>query len=653
MSKEKPSEFPAQAEQDLEEYGVWVKSGPEDIDEGPPDSPEYTMEDLDHAGGGDNVSLTDEEEQLLAELDGDQAEDRHQLPEHRNSASAEAGTEDIDLDFDLEIDDFDEEPLDLVEDIDDLGSPDLDDEEHDPGSTGAAADSDSSDDVPSIEELSESANFDLERISLPDDEPFPEFSFADSDDSESDDDPLSAENIPELDAETDDQQTQHASVPGPEEEAVRYPAEEPSSSGDRVHAVGTDQDPEQLAGVLRAVQNDLSTIRSEIAEIRAEVAELRTSAGAPDSASERVHPAGEPEPGDAGFFDDSADEDDETIALTGDELDNILNTAEFVDTAADSEMQSDELAELEIPVEPPDDDEGIPAFGYFGDEEELMAEEDDDREEPIDRLNQGHDGELAIEESATEELGPDEDVIPIDLGDQRPHAAEPPDEPQAAEDDADQTSPGREEESGFDFTLDDLDFDEEPDEDSSEPTEELELSESPEELSLEEELAQEQEPALSVDEPETGSGDDEVDALAEMDIDSELAGIEELSDIPEIDDLEYSTDELHGVRFDMDDAGDEAEELERAEQYAEEQQRSDAVDDAASEPADAHATVSAGTAPDRSEEIPGDLREEIRSVLHYMDQLLEALPEEKIKEFAESEHFEVYKRLFEELGLEQ
>lgn len=49
--------------------------------------------------------------------------------------------------------------------------------------------------------------------------------------------------------------------------------------------------------------------------------------------------------------------------------------------------------------------------------------------------------------------------------------------------------------------------------------------------------------------------------------------------------------------------------------------------------------------------IPLDLKEEIKSVLSYMDQLLESLPEEKIEEFARSEHFEVYKKLFGELGI--
>ena len=52
-----------------------------------------------------------------------------------------------------------------------------------------------------------------------------------------------------------------------------------------------------------------------------------------------------------------------------------------------------------------------------------------------------------------------------------------------------------------------------------------------------------------------------------------------------------------------------------------------------------------------TESISGDLREEIKSVLSYMDQLLESLPEDKITEFAQSEQFETYKKLFKELGL--
>lgn len=52
-----------------------------------------------------------------------------------------------------------------------------------------------------------------------------------------------------------------------------------------------------------------------------------------------------------------------------------------------------------------------------------------------------------------------------------------------------------------------------------------------------------------------------------------------------------------------------------------------------------------------SEVLPSNIKNEVKSVLAYMDQLLESLPEAKMKEFAESEYFEMYNRLFSELGI--
>ncbi|MHB9293722.1 hypothetical protein Holit_02852 [Hollandina sp. SP2] len=48
---------------------------------------------------------------------------------------------------------------------------------------------------------------------------------------------------------------------------------------------------------------------------------------------------------------------------------------------------------------------------------------------------------------------------------------------------------------------------------------------------------------------------------------------------------------------------------------------------------------------------PFNLKEELKNVLLFMDQLLEALPEDKIGEFAESRYFDIYKKLFSELGI--
>ena len=52
-----------------------------------------------------------------------------------------------------------------------------------------------------------------------------------------------------------------------------------------------------------------------------------------------------------------------------------------------------------------------------------------------------------------------------------------------------------------------------------------------------------------------------------------------------------------------------------------------------------------------SGKIPGSIKQELKTVLTYMDQLLEALPDDKIEEFAKSEYFDTYKKLFKELGL--
>ena len=53
----------------------------------------------------------------------------------------------------------------------------------------------------------------------------------------------------------------------------------------------------------------------------------------------------------------------------------------------------------------------------------------------------------------------------------------------------------------------------------------------------------------------------------------------------------------------------------------------------------------------KTNNLPDDLKQDIKSVLSYMDQLLDNLPEDKIAEFARSEHFELYKKLFTEFGL--
>ncbi|MCL2270279.1 MAG: hypothetical protein FWC24_02940 [Treponema sp.] len=55
----------------------------------------------------------------------------------------------------------------------------------------------------------------------------------------------------------------------------------------------------------------------------------------------------------------------------------------------------------------------------------------------------------------------------------------------------------------------------------------------------------------------------------------------------------------------------------------------------------------AGDDPD----ISAGMKSDLKNVLQYMDHLLESLPEDKIEEFAKSEYFDSYKKIFKDLGL--
>ena len=67
-------------------------------------------------------------------------------------------------------------------------------------------------------------------------------------------------------------------------------------------------------------------------------------------------------------------------------------------------------------------------------------------------------------------------------------------------------------------------------------------------------------------------------------------------------------------------------------------------------PAGQPAPGAAGAIPGAA--ISGEVRADVRSVLAYLDQLLDALPPDKVREFAQSEHFATYKKLFREFGLD-
>ena len=334
--------------------------------------------------------------------------------------------------------------------------------------------------------------------------------------------------------------------------------------------------------LLQKIADELSSIKKEISSLKTELSAVRGSGQQKGS-----------EPADnTGFFDE---EDDEKISLTGDELDNILHTANFTeesgtDAGIDSGFPaSDDSQEIAF-----EDDIGE-LDGAVKIEDEIKNFENDDFDISLDLTP---DGETAPLEEV-EQLWED-GIAPITEAPEDTSYLE--EDPLAFEDEAINTD--------IDFSGAAID---EPDLSSG-------ISENPvsepaiNDISIDMEMED-----VSFDSPSTpGSSDDFI-------FETEEATLE----IPEVISAEQgvvdSFEDVSIADFDDSDIQDVIE-----------------VDDVIQ----ADDVIQVG-----AEEISSNLKQELKTILSYMDQLLESLPEEKIEEFAKSEYFDTYKKLFEELGL--
>lgn len=352
-------------------------------------------------------------------------------------------------------------------------------------------------------------------------------------------------------------------VPEPEENNITT---EESAVQETADSAEEKMDAFDSSSVLSKISEELASLRSEISDLKSEFAEIKKNGVAQES-EETESPfdtsdtSGEdsvelPEPeDDTGFFNET-DEDD-TIALSGDELSNILSNAEFT-------SQTGENLDDGLKMDFDGDNLEEPVF------EDSVAEESDDSEEEISVPSVD---DVLVESSST------------DLMDNTITTAE--DAETISDDDI--------------LTEEDI------------PSPTLE----------------------SLDLPEYG---DEQEELTEDNIEYLKS-----DNTPEEDEsLETGISEqpVEGVFTNWDAASEPSEEPVIEEPVIEEP----IVDEIES-------PVEASDVPSDSNEIPAGMKEEIKSVLSYMDQLLENLPEDKIAEFAQSEQFETYKKLFSELGL--
>jgi hypothetical protein len=621
--KQKEESMPAE---DLEQYGVWVKAGPETVkEEGASVKDDFDLSDI----SGENTEITAEEEDLLSSLE-DKSQDEGDpetlgdMDEFSFDSPAESG-EALDDDFSFpDIEDIQAGAAAQVaaetagEDAppeDDLSLP----EEETLSSDGQSLDLDFSMDEPPAGEAKEEFNDIAAAFSMdepPADEAKEEFNDIAAVEKEMTDSAQAQAESDDITIDLDMPETEEAQeIEEPAPQAAKAPQTEAPEAG---------------MSVLSKIEEELASIKAELAELKKELSGLRVAGSAPAEGAEAHHKIS----GDSGFFADDEDED-ETIALTGDELNNILSTADITEEEGESDVPDDILNfNMEAAEAAPVSDEAVPDLAADAEAPEEAPSGDIDfvPETPEEAVEEGEPEKQApqfdlsgIDEKTPEDL--DKDAVPegeeivIDMTDSETEATAESfedsdniislDDTPATAENIPLTTP--EEQAIIEEYNRELD---------NFGSEDLGAESSPENIS--ETIAGEEETAAAEEEAEV-----------EFDLDSLQEPPEEAPEEPA---AEEESPEVFEEGLALAETPLSAEEI----VPEEEPEEKPAVEAETEEVSATHDGLG----------MSQSVREEIKSVLKYMDQLLESLPEDKIQEFARSEHFDVYRKLFEELGLE-
>ncbi len=346
------------------------------------------------------------------------------------------------------------------------------------------------------------------------------------------------------------------------------------------HSMDHDQNP-----LLDKISQEISLLRAEITSLKNELSSLKNkeSANTENTTKET-----------SGFFTD--DEGDDTIALSGDELNNILINADFTEEFAETPLSDsiEQTAVEEMDIEEPFVEDTI--------SEQIIAEELE--------VNESDDTEQKIE------------LEPFD--------------PFGSVSDVDSIATSIEQEDFFEDDTISID------ENLQEPT--------PEELSIDSLKFQSVEDVAEVSAPIISDVADIVVSSSTTDL---LDAMEEQT--------EFSTEDILADEQLEEDSFDEpTDTVFESSQWDDSLSVEDTIEpleDTITEPVyslEKETPLASKHVADETESgmvVPQELQQDIKSVLLYMDQLLENLPEDKIEEFARSEHFNMYKKLFNELGL--
>ena len=415
--------------------------------------------------------------------------------------------------------------------------------------------------------------------------------------------------------------------------------------------------------LLMKIADEISSIRSELTTLKREFEDIRTESGSLNGGED----SSESDKG-GGFF---AGGENAKSTLTDDEMSDMLNTADFTDDLAfDPLREEDEAAlrSLSEQTEPSPVDAAADA-GADGAEEieidyknlDINPEEFEIKADTEVQTDQTLSEDAAASETGALGAGEATDGFPGDFTDSSYLEEDPFASVDAGFEDMTIGEIALDEnalnnvlgESDFDFSLEGLSVDPVavPEESSAEtPSVTESLSDS---IDLNDDIFSET-GGFNIN-LDTGTDDSGIALVIPEAFETEA----EEAAIPFDDDLEgFAEDELTETIEELSETIDELPVLETA-----------APEPVVHEPAGLESAdmeiplpeleaVDSGdqkeigkTVSDDSTEIPPGMKNELKNILTYMDHLLESLPEEKIEEFARSDHFDAYKKLFKDLGI--
>lgn len=389
---------------------------------------------------------------------------------------------------------------------------------------------------------------------------------------------------------------------------------ESASANDNVTTIET--------SVLQQIVNDLSSLKDEINSLKSNLSDMKNKEPVIQAEDDFII---EETKDEGGFF--SNDDEDDTIALSNDELNNIMNTTSVI--TADAEPQTDDFTEVEA------DEPVIVEEAPFEETETSISDEE---------LSLTEDSSMDFESEALEEPEIDANSI-LDGSIEIDSSIQDDDLPQEIEIEKDDLLV---ESSSTDF-MESIPV-------ATEPTITDETMES---NPLEDFVTPSDEELETIDSQD--STETFTDVFTEGASDSQEPSFDSIiseSDAPVIEETAVEEETFGTVEDDFASFGIASEPVSQPAPVVPAIDPTDnlfVTEDTKSELTDSNINylTSDDAIPEemaRNEE-NAELKKDIKSVLLYMDQLLENLPEDKIVEFAKSDEFATYKKLFSELGL--